>query len=50
VMRMPVQFAPTPNKVVVHYKSANLFDTLLTTNQARSPMEREALPYRIRSG
>jgi len=50
VMRMPVQFAPTPNKVVVHYKSANLFNTLLTTNRASSRMERETFPYRIRSG
>jgi len=38
VMRMPVQFAPSPNKVVVHYKSANLFNTLLTTKQASSRM------------
>jgi hypothetical protein len=44
VMRMPVQFAPTPNKVVVHHKSANLFNTLLTTNQTSSPMERETFP------
>jgi hypothetical protein len=33
-----VQFAPTPNKVVVHYKSANLLNALLTTNQASSRM------------
>jgi len=38
VMRMPVQFAPTPNKVVVRYKNLNLFNTLLTTNQASSRM------------
>jgi hypothetical protein len=50
VMRMPVQFATTPNKVVVHYKSANLFDTLVTTNQASSRMERETFPYWIRLG
>lgn len=50
MMRMPVQFATTPNKVVVHYKSANLFDTLVTTNQASSRMERETFPYWIRLG